>query len=94
MARTDRFTRLDQTRTALLRQRAKTVRRGARKAVDADPRTIADVLRLRTDYVTAIMGLRVASNYGREDLRPEYRRIADLLSAGIVALEFEDGAGI
>lgn len=68
MTRTDRFTRLDQTRAALLRQRESTKRsRRTRRRSPAND-----------DAALVAVGLKVASSKtDRADLAPEYERLAD-----------------
>lgn len=90
MARTDKFTRLDQTRNTLLKVRSKRAARRTRPQVPP----ITEQLVMHTDVVLAVMGLRVASHLGREDLRSEYARVADLLSTVRPEMFLEDGDGI
>ena len=91
MSRTDRFTRLDQTRHTLLKNRGLRTKAGRRKP---HPNASDQRLRIRSDAGTVAAGLRVASQHGREDLRAEYLRLANLFAGECYAMEFEGGDGI
>lgn len=65
-----------------------------RRKYGKQSRTIDRRLRLRDEYQTIIVGLRVASQLGSEHLRAEYARLANVLANDVRRELFVDGDGI